>query len=315
MYSHAPILIITLNRYEHLKRCIESLSACRDSENADLFIALDYPLNESHWEGYKQIENYLTTIKGFKSIYIIKRDINLGSSNNFFDALKTIFAKYDKLIFTEDDIVFSPNFLDYTNKGLNLFKDDPNIFAICGYNYPIRMPADYDGNFYKWKGFSAWGCGIWKDKFEKVCFKTERITEFLSRPWNVIKLVKYADHYLPALLDISKTNHITVDTVICMHLIKNNMNCIFPINSKTRNCGYDGSGEHCKVILYDKYSTQIIDTCCTFEFSKSLQMQNENNGINKVLKKHFKAKYLSHLYIYYTYFHYIIKHHFSKTFK
>ena len=37
MNNFAPVLIPTLCRYDHLKRCIESLSACTHAEKTDLY--------------------------------------------------------------------------------------------------------------------------------------------------------------------------------------------------------------------------------------------------------------------------------------
>lgn len=55
--NFSPVLICTLNRYVHFKRCIESLSACTYADKTDLFIGLDYPLKDEHWEGYLIIKD------------------------------------------------------------------------------------------------------------------------------------------------------------------------------------------------------------------------------------------------------------------
>ena len=81
--KYAPVLIPTLNRYDHFSKCIESLAQCVDSDKTDLFIALDYPTKESHWEGYKKIEKICSQISGFKSVNILKRETNLGAISNF----------------------------------------------------------------------------------------------------------------------------------------------------------------------------------------------------------------------------------------
>lgn len=41
--NDAPILIPTLNRYEHLKRCVESLAKNKLAKESELVIGLDYP--------------------------------------------------------------------------------------------------------------------------------------------------------------------------------------------------------------------------------------------------------------------------------
>lgn len=53
------------------------------------------------------------------------------------DLKKQVEKRFDRYISTEDDNEFSPNFLVYMNKGLELYKDDPKVLAICGYSYPF----------------------------------------------------------------------------------------------------------------------------------------------------------------------------------
>ena len=62
--SYAPIMIPTLCRYEHLVKCVESLAANSLASETELYIGLDYPTKESHWEGYRKIEQYLVSIEG-----------------------------------------------------------------------------------------------------------------------------------------------------------------------------------------------------------------------------------------------------------
>ena len=56
---YAPILIPTLCRDEHFIRCIESLKKNSWAEYTDVYVALDFPAKESHWDGYKKICTYL----------------------------------------------------------------------------------------------------------------------------------------------------------------------------------------------------------------------------------------------------------------
>ncbi|MEI6052507.1 MAG: hypothetical protein WCQ44_07390, partial [Opitutaceae bacterium] len=122
------------------KKCIESLAACTHADKTDIFIFLDYPLKDNHWEGFEIIKNFLPHIKGFKTLNIIERTKNYGAVDNYYKSLEYVFEQYDRLIFTEDDNEFSPNFLDYINKGLDKFENNPSIYSICGYNFPIEIP-------------------------------------------------------------------------------------------------------------------------------------------------------------------------------
>lgn len=299
----APIIIPTLCRYEHFVRCVESLKKCKYADQTDIYIGVDYPSKEEHWDGYKKILYYLEKLSGFKTINIIKREKNYGASPNFADLFEFVFQKYDRLIATEDDNEFSPNFLEYTNEGLEKFDTDPQIFAICGYNYPITMPPNFTDDFYFWKGFSAWGYATWRGKFQRYKRTYEEATGFLDNYTNVLNAKKYSDTYLPDILKIAKTKHLTGDTLVCVHLIKSNMYCIFPSISKVRNYGNDGSGLHC--LMDGRFISQEIDKRQSFEYRK-IENQ-ENPDVNKVLRKYFHRDIFRRIYDYSKYISYRLK--------
>ncbi len=130
-----PIIIPTLNRYIHFKRCIESLQNNSGASNTELIIGLDYPPFNKYIEGYKKIKEYLPTINGFKNVIILEANQNLGAVGNS-EKLKNYAYNlgYDAYIFTEYDNEFSPNFIEYINLGLKTYKNDKSIHSICGYN-------------------------------------------------------------------------------------------------------------------------------------------------------------------------------------
>jgi hypothetical protein len=287
----APILIPTLNRYEHFKRCVNSLKECEFSSNSDLFIALDYPLKDSHWKGYVEILNFIDGLNGFKSVNIIKREYNMGAYKNSEDALKFIFSKYDILIFTEDDNVFSKDFLHFINTGLSKYRYNEQIFSICGYNYPTKMPKSYKDEIYIWQGYSAWGVGLWRDKFLKIDWSEEivqsSVKDFLKNYFKIFEFNKIANIYLPALLNMYNRKLIHGDIYICMNQFLNNMYSVFPVQSRVRNIGNDGSGENCVILEDDIYASQEM-----YQGSNDYVLNYNmlpNNEINNVLKKHFKS--------------------------
>jgi hypothetical protein len=119
-----------------------------------------------------------------------------------------------------------------------------------------------------------------------VSFSLDDVSKFLRNPQNVLKLNKYAGHYITALIKIVNTKHMAGDVIICMHLIKNNMYCIFPVVSKVRNYGHDGSGLHCGIMENSIYCKQVIDTNNIFNYSNFIE--KEDAKIYKILSNHFK---------------------------
>lgn len=284
--NYAPVLIITLNRFEHFKCCVESLSKCTHADKTDLYIALDYPLKESHWEGYKKIKEYIDKIDGFKSTIVIERNENYGMLKNYSDAIQIVLSKHERFIFSEDDNEFSPNFLAFINKGLEKFKDDKSITAICGYNYPLEISSCYNYNFYYYKTFSAWGYGMWRDRYKEFYYSPEELEYFAKNYKYLFRAYQMAEQKpLSILNSIRKNQPLYGDGVVSLENIKYNRYCIFPVISKVRNRGHDGTGLHCSKMEDDFFLTQHIDAKKEFYFSEDTPI--EHNSILNSLTRYF----------------------------
>jgi hypothetical protein len=292
MDTLAPVLICTLNRYDHFKNCVTSLSNCKYASDTKLYIALDYPGNEIHWFGYLKIKEYLTTITGFYEIEVIYREQNYGAKRNFDDAIEKIFRTHDFLILSEDDNEFSIDFLEYMNGSRFAYEKRDDIFAICGYGYQISRPIDYKEPVYIWTGFSGWGAGIWKDKWIKIKWDFNHILNsfnYLTRkPIKMLGISKLAQIYVVSIFNQIVSNMIHGDIVISMHLYENSLRCIFPFTSKVRNLGHDGSGINCLSEDGEVYSKQKISDGRTINrYPPNIQ---ENKEVYSELSKHFKLK-------------------------
>ena len=292
MTNFSPILIPTLNRFNHFRNCVESLAICTHAKQTDLFIALDYPSKESQIEGYEKIKKYIPTIEGFKKIHIIKREKNWGVPENAYDAIDTIFQQYDRIIISEDDNVFSPNFLDYINKGLTLFESNPKVSSICGYKFPFEGPESFQHSYMYSKSFSGWGYGFWRKKYtDKIWLENKDkslsdVRKYIKNPINAYKIKDIPYALLEGLMHIVKTKTFTADRMHCFYNIHNKTYSVFPMISLVRNTGHDGTGIHCGriPIIRNPFINQKIDTSEKFEFIEHFDF--DNKFINNLVKNH-----------------------------
>lgn len=264
---YAPVLIPTLNRYEHFKRCVDTLARCPGAGKTDLFIALDYPAKPEHYEGYDKISLLVDKIIGFHDVKIVRRSENYGVSKNLRTAREEIKKHFHTYIYSDDDNEFSPNFLEYINKGLEKFQDEPRIIAICGHGGTIQKPEDYSANYLYRKGFSPWGFGTWFDRGYKVDYETAEMRDFVADP--VLRsLLKYyyEGHYYKVLAKIFNGSEYKGDGAIALDMIKNDTYCVYPTVSKVRNHGHDGSGEHGGKLQDSPYSKVVLDQSPGFEY-------------------------------------------------
>ncbi len=268
---YAPVVIPTLNRYEHFRECLESLEQCTGAEYTDVYVALDYPPSEKYVDGWKKNDAYLQEKEKnnrFKSITVYRRKENyfFSGKGNAKTAIDDLPATVDRFILSEDDNVFSPNFLEYINKGLDLYKDDPNCLYVCGYNYQGVKLNGYAKNCYLSREYSAWGVGSWRNKrkFLQTLFNREFAESIMSSWRNIWKIYRNEPRLLNTILLNLDCGRIFGDTMIVSYQYLNNKYSLFPKVSKVCNMGFDGTGT--SIFEVDNsFKTQKIDENTHFE--------------------------------------------------
>jgi hypothetical protein len=148
-----------------------------------------------------------------------------------------VLSIHDRVIVLEDDLITAPQFLNYCNKGLDLYKDAPNVYAINAYQFPIDFGEKT--SFLCPLATSSWGWATWKhawdcfdnDILEKKIIQTH---EHLNRRFN------FADYDYATMLDISNSWAIKWYYSV---FLRNGLG-LFITHSLVQNSGFDGSGTH-----------------------------------------------------------------------
>lgn len=297
----APIYIPTLCRFEHFKKCIESLAQCEGANETEVYVALDYPAKEVHKEGYEKIKAYLEAAGNmtFKRLHVHKRDHNygLGLHGNSAAMRDYITERYDRFIVSEDDNVFAPNYLVYMNTCLEKYKDDPDVIAVCGYSYPVDWDVSEGATVLKQQiNVSTWGVGFWTDK--NIRLRQDLADGILRRSFDeVLKNKTYEkmidackSEYVRNVCDVSsKKNYLwscASDIAMREYLAVANKYAITPVISKVRNLGFDGTGAYCQKIDTQQngdtagtynYTQQEIDDSHTFTLVENTKDSAEEN--------------------------------------
>ena len=242
---HYPIVIPTLNRYEHFKRCVESLARCTGADETELVIGLDYPPADKYVAGYKQIKEYIPAITGFKKVTCFEHKENFGAYNNSIFLREYASKHYDAYIYTEDDNEFSPCFLEFMNKGLEMYKDDPKVQTVGGYTPECLYGKSDDQLIFSFET-CAWGFGLWFEKemvFQKVPYSFYE--SVLQSSKKSLKIFCNFPMLLGMLISMVRNKTRYGDVMRCTYNLFNDSYMVRPSISMSRNWGYDGSGVHC----------------------------------------------------------------------
>ena len=312
--EYAPILIPTLNRYEHLMKCLESLSRCTWADQTEVYVALDYPPSEKYVEGWEKNKEFLESCgdMGFKKLHLIEREENYGTRNpgdkgNLNYLCQEVRKHYDRYIVTEDDNVFSPNFLEYMNKGFDKFEDDDSVISLCAFRWWFPIKEEGNTFFRSNASTTPWGVGYWTKKTEK---KPVLDYKWFRKHLTIKNLIKvYRNNgpaFVNAFMELSnsdKRHARPVDQHQAIYMTLEDKFQIIPVVSLVRNIGLDGSGvsmpqnNETMKEFYDSIPTsndnhfEFVGTgweC--YEYNKQLYIKERNWQNRKYYAIHFFKK-------------------------
>lgn len=260
---YAPILITTLNRFECLKTCIESLKNNSWAKYTELYISVDYPPSERYKKGNDDIKQYLKQgIKGFKKVNIYYQKSNLGALNNIEWLRKVVCKSHDRYIFLEDDNELAPGFIEFCDRGLDLFENDDSVFALngtdyvwCGNGYtpPIRKAKKNSNNIEK-RQLIYHATAYWEFKRKKVISFCNELSE-KHRIYNykeLFKLHKKSPYFFYQYISMVALQHkklpwfegklYPIDFMADIYMLLYDKYVISPIEPLQRDLGVDGNG-------------------------------------------------------------------------
>jgi len=284
---YAPIVIPTLNRAEHLKRCIESLARNPEAKETELYLGVDYPPSEKYREGYEKIIEYVDGgIEGFKNVIIVKRDVNYGSTMNKRLLREMVYEKYDRCITTEDDNEFADCFLGFVNEALERYKDDDSISAVYGFKPKVKDLESAEGNAFLTTYYSAYGTGIWRDKerklrstlnrnyIEDLCCSRSKLKKLKNTYPDAISFLCSTLLRKEAVYRRADGSVPLIDTVRMIYSIVEDKYLVCSPLGMVKNWGYDGSGVNC--------SGQYIPDVCRVSLD---EVEKKHVGFSDDIKK------------------------------
>ncbi|NVK51785.1 MAG: glycosyltransferase [Flavobacteriaceae bacterium] len=283
MKELAPICLFTYNRFDETKQTVEALQKNFLAKESDLIIFSDGAKNDKVLEKILKIRKYLKTIDGFKSVKIYESPTNQGLATSIINGVSQVIKKYKKVVVLEDDLITSPNFLNFINQALSFYKEKKDVFSISGYTMDLRSLNNYEKDYYLGLRASSWGWGIWIDRWGNVDWSVEDYDNF---KWNLMSQYRFmkGGSDLPHMLRKQMNKKIDSWAIRwCYYQFKNNLLTVFASKSKIVSIGFGPEATHTKKT--DRFETKLDDgSKRIFEFDEELIR-------NKKLEKEFRNKF------------------------
>jgi hypothetical protein len=280
--SLAPICFFTYNRLEETKKTIEALRNNYLAKESQLYIFSDGAKSDTAKEKVDKVRAYLKTIKGFGSVQVFESPINKGLANSIIEGVTQVVNQYGKVIVLEDDLITSPNFLNYMNQALDFYNDISKVFSITGYSIQIKTNHPITDVYYTSRA-SSWGWATWSDRWQAIDWEASDYLAFkknkeLRRNFNKMgsDMTQMLDRQMQGKLDSWAIRW-------CYHQYKYNLFSVHPLVSKINNIGFNSPDATNTSEKFNRYKTKLDQSNKTsFQFSNDIYL--EHKIINQFIK-------------------------------
>lgn len=281
-----PVVVFVYNRPEHIKKTIEALAKNYLADETEVYIYADAAKNEKSIEKVRLVREYIDSLEEknlFKSLTIKKAKSNKGLANSIISGVSEIIKKYGKVIVVEDDIVSSPDFLQYMNDALDYYEKNEKIWSISGYTFNIDIPKNYKSEIYLSYRGCSWSWATWEDRWEKIDWNVSDYKEFKKNKV-LRKRLNRGGRDMANMLDFQMQGKIDSWAIRwCYTQSKLDMLTVYPVVSRIKNIGLDTTGTH--GVITSEFDVEINNNNKKCRF--------DNPGLNCKITKAFKDKFIT----------------------
>lgn len=242
MSSPAPIALFVYRRPEHTKRTLDALRNNALASQSELFVFSD-GAKAGDERAVEHVREIVASTTGFARVSLVASDTNRGLASSIVNGIGTVLQSSDRVVVLEDDVVTGRGFLSFLNAALDRFANEPRVWSISGWNYPI--PPEGLPEAFLWRGMNCWGWATWADRWRHFDKNPRRLVGSWTRDaihrFNIDGAEPY---YWRQVLENERGDLNTWAVFWYATIFEHDGLCLNPTRSLVQNIGFDGSGEH-----------------------------------------------------------------------
>ena len=241
----SPICLFVYKRYDTTKLMLESLLACPECADSELYVFMDEARNDSEADDVEKVRALFDNLQGFKTIHPYPARMNKGMARSVIDGVTTVLEKHESIIVLEDDLVVAPDFLTFMNAALEAYRDRSDIWSISGYTPNLKEIEQYDkNNVFLVPRAQCWGWATWSDRWETVDWEVSDFN-YLARNKKRRKAFDMGGNDLFRTLEMEHRERIESWAIRWAYAAsKQKMWTVNPMLSKVQNIGLKSSTSH-----------------------------------------------------------------------
>lgn len=242
----SPICLFVYKRFDTTKLMLESLLACPECSESDLYVFMDAARSDKDVEDVKKVRALFDGLCGFRHIETFPADKNKGLARSVIEGVSQVLQKHDDIIVLEDDLVVSPDFLTFMNEALRVYRNRFDIWSISGYTpnlKELKELKDENGVFLVPRA-QCWGWATWRDRWSMVDWDVKDFKQFATSK-GLRTNFDQGGNDLFRTLEMERRGRIESWAVRWAYAAaKNNRLTVNPMQSKVKNIGMNSSDSH-----------------------------------------------------------------------
>jgi hypothetical protein len=241
--SATPIALFTYNRPEHTQRILSSLMQCSRFDECTVHIFCDGAKTPAHQAAVNASRIVVRDFASHRDAHVIERNENLGLARSIVEGVTSLVHTYGRVIVLEDDLILSPDFLNYMLQSLDRFQDEPRVYQIAGYSFPIPNTPQSDTFFLPLT--TTWGWATWDRAWKAFDWNPPKLVEHLRNPDFRAKFDLDNSYPYTKMLEQRLVGQNDSWGILWWYAVFSRDGLVlYPKLSLIRNDGFDGTGTH-----------------------------------------------------------------------
>ena len=265
------IIYFCYNRVDHLKSSLPKILEFK--KELPLFIFCDGPQKHNPTKTAKVRDYVKKSTNEIENCKVTLREKNLGLAKNVVSGVNEVFnSGYDAVAVLEDDCIPYSNYFDFEN-----------VMHVSGFGMPLKDKPIKDTYITPYP--CSWGWGTWKSKWAICDFEDQAYYKKILSDTHLIKMFNWSGKSFSYFLTLQAKGEVNSWLIRWYaHIFKSKGVCIWATDTKLKNVGFDGSGQH--KVKHDIYNQKESNSIDEYDF------QDKTTTFDKGVIKQFRQFFM-----------------------
>ena len=250
-----PLAIFAFRRPDHLRALLASVAKCRRLEECAITIFCDGPRGPDDADAVQAARTVAREWAAAQGAQIVERAENLGLARSIVTAVTELVNAHGRVIVVEDDMILSPDFLDFILMGLDRYEHDERALQITGFQFALEPLPKADAFFIPLA--STWGWATWRRAWQHFRWQPENPERLEDSATRDRFNLEGAYPYSTLLKNRLEGRNDSWGILWYWAVFQADGLVVFPRESLVNVGGADGSGTHCNTRHHDAGPQQL----------------------------------------------------------